>query len=42
MRIDYVFASDPLAPHLTDCRVLSEMAAYDASDHVPVLAELNY
>ncbi len=27
-------------PH--GCRILSEMAAYDASDHVPVLAEINY
>ncbi len=42
MRIDYIFASAPLAPHLTACRILAEMAAYDASDHVPVLAEINY
>ena len=40
MRIDYIFASQPLVPHLTDCRILSEMADYDASDHVPVLAEM--
>lgn len=40
MRIDYIFASQPLLPHLTGCRILAEMAAYDASDHVPVLAEM--
>lgn len=42
MRIDYIFASQPLIPHLVDCRILVEMADYDASDHLPVLAEIEY
>ena len=42
MRIDYIFASDPLLPHITGCRILTEMADYDASDHLPVMAEIDY
>ncbi len=42
MRIDYIFASQPLVPHIKSCRILSEMAKYDASDHLPVLAEIEY
>jgi len=41
LRIDYIFASQPLIPHLKACRILAEMADYDASDHVPVLAEID-
>lgn len=42
LRIDYIFASAPLVPHLTGCRILSEAADINASDHVPVLATLDY
>lgn len=42
MRIDYIFASAPLFPHITGCRILTEMAEYDASDHLPVMAEIDY
>ncbi len=42
LRIDYIFASAPLIPHLTGCRILSEAASADASDHVPVLATIDY
>ncbi len=42
MRIDYIFASAPLLPHITGCRILTEMADYDASDHLPVMAEIDY
>lgn len=42
LRIDYIFASQPLLPNVTACRILSEMADYDASDHLPVLAEIEY
>lgn len=38
-RVDYVFASPPLAERLTGCRVLSHPEARAASDHSPVWAE---
>ncbi|MBP7961964.1 MAG: endonuclease/exonuclease/phosphatase family protein [Caldilineaceae bacterium] len=42
LRIDYLFASAPLLPHITGCRILTEMADYDASDHLPVMAEIDF
>jgi endonuclease/exonuclease/phosphatase family metal-dependent hydrolase len=41
-RIDYIFASPEFAERLEECRVLTEgegMQAYEASDHLPVLAQ---
>ncbi len=40
VRLDYVFATPPLARALSGCRVVTEPAvAASASDHLPVLAE---
>lgn len=40
VRLDYVFATPPLAKTLRGCRVVTEPAvAASASDHLPVLAE---
>jgi len=40
-RVDYIFASKPLAERLTACRVLSHPEARRASDHSPVWAEFD-
>ncbi len=40
IRIDYIFASRPLAPHVTDCRIWREPSGDEASDHRPVIAEI--
>jgi exodeoxyribonuclease III len=39
LRLDYVFASPDLAPHLTDCDAVTGVMAERASDHLPVWAE---
>ncbi|MCO6453088.1 MAG: endonuclease/exonuclease/phosphatase family protein [Caldilineales bacterium] len=41
-RIDYIFLSQALAPHLTACRRWDATPALLASDHLPVLAELDF
>jgi endonuclease/exonuclease/phosphatase family metal-dependent hydrolase len=40
IRIDYIFASQPLAAGVTACRIWQEAAGQEASDHRPVLAEV--
>ena len=40
-RVDYIFASQPLAERLAACRVLSHPDAKRASDHSPVWAEFD-
>jgi endonuclease/exonuclease/phosphatase family metal-dependent hydrolase len=39
LRIDYIFASDSLAPQARSCRILRS-SSEEPSDHLPVLAEL--
>jgi len=39
LRLDYVFASPPMARYLRGCTVLTEAVAAEASDHVAVRAE---
>jgi exodeoxyribonuclease III len=40
-RVDYLFVTPTLAPHVTSCQIFKpEMAKY-ASDHYPLLAEIN-
>lgn len=41
-RIDYVLLSESLAPHLRSCRRIDAAPAALASDHYPVLIELDY
>ena len=41
-RIDYILVSAPLAPHLRSCRRWDTGNAFVASDHLPVLVELDY
>ncbi len=41
MRIDYIFASQPLAPMIKSCAIWLEAAGTEASDHRPVLAEID-
>lgn len=41
-RVDYVFVSESLAPGLRRCRRWQDAPAPVASDHLPVLAELDY
>ena len=40
-RVDYIFASKPLAHKLTACRVLRHPELLSASDHRPVWAEFD-
>lgn len=40
IRIDYIFVSQPLAAGVKSCRVWQEAAGQEASDHRPVLAEV--
>ena len=40
-RVDYIFASAPLAERLTACRVLRHPEVVAASDHSPVWAEFD-
>ncbi len=39
-RVDYIFASPALAPRVCQCHVLNSPMARFASDHLPVMAEL--
>jgi exodeoxyribonuclease III len=39
LRIDYIFASSPLAQHLYACDIMTEGDAEKASDHFPLWAE---
>jgi exodeoxyribonuclease-3 len=39
LRIDYIFASPPLAQHLFACDIVTEGDAEKASDHFPLWAE---
>lgn len=41
LRLDYVFASPELAPHLLACDVVDGAVAASASDHLPVSAEFH-
>lgn len=41
-RIDYIFISDPLAPALRSCRRWDADPAGVASDHLPVVVDLEY
>ncbi len=41
-RIDYILVSKPLAPALVSCQRWDAPPAMTASDHLPVLAELDY
>jgi exodeoxyribonuclease-3 len=38
-RLDYLFASESLARHVVECRVLGEIGT---SDHAPVIATINW
>jgi endonuclease/exonuclease/phosphatase family metal-dependent hydrolase len=40
IRIDYIFASKPLVPHVTGCQIWCEEPGAEASDHRPVIAEI--
>ena len=40
IRIDYIFASQPLADGVRSCTIWREPAGREASDHRPVLAEV--
>ena len=40
IRIDYIFASQSLAPHLTHCEIIREAPGAEASDHRPVVADI--
>lgn len=40
IRIDYIFASQPLAGGVKGCQIWQEAAGQEASDHRPVLAEI--
>lgn len=40
IRIDYIFASQALASGLKSCMIWEEAAGQEASDHKPVLAEI--
>ena len=41
MRIDYIFASRPLTDSVRSCAIWQEPAGQEASDHRPVLAEVD-
>ncbi|GIF78080.1 endonuclease/exonuclease/phosphatase family protein [Asanoa siamensis] len=41
MRLDYLFATPALAEHVRSCRILRTAHADRASDHYPVVAEIN-
>jgi endonuclease/exonuclease/phosphatase family metal-dependent hydrolase len=40
-RVDYLFVTPTLAPHVTSCEIFKPEIAKYASDHYPLLAELN-
>jgi endonuclease/exonuclease/phosphatase family metal-dependent hydrolase len=42
IRIDYLFASKVLAPHARACAIIQEPPGEEASDHRPVLAEIDW
>jgi endonuclease/exonuclease/phosphatase family metal-dependent hydrolase len=42
LRIDYIFVPEILSRHLVACRALQSSLVEQASDHRPVLAELNW
>ena len=42
LRLDYIFASPELAPHLGACEVVQGTAAATASDHFPMRAEFRW
>jgi len=42
IRIDYIFASQPLVPALQSCQIWIEPDGAEASDHRPVLAEIDW
>jgi len=41
-RMDFILLSEPMANALTSCQTWESAAARQASDHLPVLAELNW
>jgi endonuclease/exonuclease/phosphatase family metal-dependent hydrolase len=41
LRLDYAFISDPGAPQVRACEVVTHAAAREASDHLPLLLELD-
>jgi endonuclease/exonuclease/phosphatase family metal-dependent hydrolase len=42
IRIDYIFASQPLTPHLRACEIWREPPGQEASDHRPLIVEIEY
>ncbi|MBI3960554.1 MAG: hypothetical protein HY328_17220, partial [Chloroflexi bacterium] len=42
LRIDYIFLSQALAPALRACQVWQEEPGQEASDHRPVLADVDF
>lgn len=40
-RLDYVFVSNPLAPHIKNYNVIKNELSHYASDHYPIVVELN-
>ncbi|MEM7537897.1 MAG: endonuclease/exonuclease/phosphatase family protein [Chloroflexota bacterium] len=41
IRVDYIFVSKPLAPHLKMCQVWTEPVGEEASDHRPVMLDID-
>jgi endonuclease/exonuclease/phosphatase family metal-dependent hydrolase len=41
-RMDFILLSEPMADALASCQTWESAAARQASDHLPVLAELNW
>ena len=41
IRIDYIFASQPLIPRLRGCQIWREPPGQEASDHRPVIADID-
>lgn len=40
-QLDYAFVSEPVSSSLSECRVIHDAAAWELSDHCPILLELN-
>lgn len=40
IRIDYIFASQPLVPHLRACEIWQEPPGQEASDHRPLIVDI--
>jgi len=42
IRIDYIFASQPLVTHIRNCEIWQESPGGEASDHRPVIADIDF